>query len=114
MHRPSVFLHRSGVKAAAHVTGGGVVGNVPRMLPAHLDAVIDLDSFPTPEIFFAIQRQGAVAADEMLRVFNMGLGMVLAVEASAASALAADLTTAGLGVSVVGHVTTGSGKVQLP
>jgi phosphoribosylformylglycinamidine cyclo-ligase len=56
------------VHAVGHVTGGGIVGNVGRILPSTLDAVIDLTSFETPEIFFEIQRRGGVKAEEMVRV----------------------------------------------
>jgi phosphoribosylformylglycinamidine cyclo-ligase len=102
-----------GVHAAAHITGGGLVGNVPRMLPADLDAVVALDAFDTPELFFEIQRRGNVAAAEMLRVFNMGLGMVLAVDADAAESLLDELRRAGLGAMRVGELRPGEGKVQL-
>ncbi|HEY5103486.1 MAG TPA: phosphoribosylformylglycinamidine cyclo-ligase, partial [Acidimicrobiales bacterium] len=72
------------VHAVAHVTGGGIIGNVGRLLPDTLDAVIDMESFSTPEIFFEIQRRGPVSAEEMTRTFNCGLGMVLALDASSA------------------------------
>ena len=62
------------------------MGNVVRLLAEDLDAVIDLESFPTPEIFFEIQRRGPVSAEEMVRVFNCGLGMVVALEPRAARA----------------------------
>ena len=74
------------VHAVAHITGGGIVGNVARLLTRDLDAVIDMDSFATPEIFFEIQRRGPVASEEMVRVFNCGLGMVVALDPSAAEA----------------------------
>ncbi|MFI5034926.1 MAG: phosphoribosylformylglycinamidine cyclo-ligase [Acidimicrobiales bacterium] len=102
----------AGVHAAAHVTGGGVVGNVARMLTADLDATIDLTSFETPEIFFEIQRRGPVAADEMLRVFNCGLGMVLALDPSVAEA-ALTMARASVGTQIVGRVRPGSGAVIL-
>ncbi len=101
-----------GVHAAAHVTGGGIVGNVNRILSDTLDAVIDLASFETPEIFFEIQRRGAVAADEMVRVFNCGLGMVVALDPSVAQA-ALTLARAGVGASIVGEVRAGTGAVVL-
>ncbi len=101
-----------GVHAVAHVTGGGIVGNVPRILPDSLDAVIDLASFDTPEIFFEIQRRGPVAADEMVRVFNCGLGMVVALDPSVAQA-ALTLARASVGASIVGEVRAGSGAVVL-
>jgi len=101
------------VHAAAHITGGGIVGNVVRILPDHLDAHIDMTSFTTPEIFFEIQRRGRVSADEMVRVFNCGLGMVVAVDPSAANA-AIDIARAnGLDASLVGTVRLGAQKVVL-
>jgi phosphoribosylformylglycinamidine cyclo-ligase len=101
-----------GVHAAAHVTGGGIVGNVTRILPASLDAVIDLASFETPEIFFEIQRRGPVSADEMVRVFNCGLGMVLALDPDVAEA-ALTLARTTVGAQIVGEVRPGSGAVVL-
>ncbi len=101
------------IHAVAHITGGGLVGNVPRALPAHLDAVIEMDSFPTPEIFFEIQRRGRVAPDEMVRVFNCGLGMVVAVDVNAAEAAVTVARAAGVDAMIVGRVTAGSRKVQL-
>jgi len=101
-----------GVHAAAHVTGGGIVGNVARILPATLDAAIDLSTFETPEIFFEIQRRGPVDADEMLRVFNCGLGMVVALEPGVAEAALA-LARATVGAHLVGEVRAGSGAVVL-
>ncbi len=67
------------VKGLAHITGGGLVGNVPRMLPAGTHAVIRKHSWPRPPLFQWLQAQGDVAEDEMHRVFNCGIGMALAV-----------------------------------
>lgn len=117
IYAPAVLALRSelgmAVHAAAHVTGGGIVGNVPRMLPGDRDAVIELGSFETPEIFFEIQRRGPVSAAEMVRVFNCGLGMVVAVDASAASAAVSVARSAGVEATEVGVVTDGAGAVQL-
>src|SRR5205823_6511275 len=63
------------VHAFAHITGGGLPGNLPRILPAEHRAVLRRGSWPVPEIFERIQRRGDVAPDEMLRTFNMGVGM---------------------------------------
>ena len=65
--------------AIAHITGGGLPGNVPRVLGDDLDAVFERDRWPVPPIFAEIQRAGGVDDDEMARVFNLGLGMVVAV-----------------------------------
>jgi phosphoribosylformylglycinamidine cyclo-ligase len=73
------LLRAAPVKGLAHITGGGLVGNVPRMLPAGTHAVIRKDSWPRPALFQWLQAQGGVAEEEMHRVFNCGIGMVLAV-----------------------------------
>jgi phosphoribosylaminoimidazole (AIR) synthetase len=78
-----------------------------------MDAVIDMESFPTPEIFYEIQRRGPVSADEMVRVFNCGLGMVVAVDASAAEAAVTLSRALGLGASIVGDVRPGAKDVIL-
>ena len=80
---------------------------MPRMLPEHLDGHIDLETFETPEIFFEIQRRGQVSSDEMLRVFNCGLGMTLAVASHQADAALAAIATCGITASVVGFVQSG-------
>jgi phosphoribosylformylglycinamidine cyclo-ligase len=98
------------VHACAHVTGGGIVGNVVRLLPEGLEAHIDMESFVTPEIFFEIQRRGKVSAAEMTRVFNCGIGMVIAVDSSVVEDA---LAYAGPGASVVGGVRNGTRRVVL-
>jgi len=67
------------VKGLAHITGGGFVDNIPRILPEGLGAVIDRSAWPVPPLFALIARRGAVGRDEMYRVFNMGIGMVAVV-----------------------------------
>jgi len=67
------------VKGLAHITGGGLVGNVPRMLPEGMRAVLRKKMWPRPELFTMLQKDGNVAEDEMHRVFNCGIGMVIAV-----------------------------------
>ncbi|MCG0997466.1 phosphoribosylformylglycinamidine cyclo-ligase [Acetobacter persici] len=75
--RTVLDLHRAGLlHAAAHITGGGLPGNLPRILPDGLDAVIDA-AWPVPPVFNWLARTGDVANEEMLRVFNCGVGMVL-------------------------------------
>jgi len=84
-------LHRAGLlRAAAHITGGGLPGNVPRMLPDGMRAVLDAGAWPLPPVFRWLAQTGGVAAEEMLRVFNCGIGMALVVsDAAAATALLA-------------------------
>ena len=83
--RPLLALHRAGLlRAAAHVTGGGLPGNVPRALPDGLRAVLDAGAWPVPPVFPWLARAGGIAPDEMLRVFNCGVGMVVCVPAGEA------------------------------
>ena len=103
----------SGLHAAAHITGGGIVGNVGRVLPPTLDAVIHMDSFETPEIFYEIQRRGQVSAHEMVRVFNCGLGMVVCVDADDVDDAIIAARRAGVEASMVGHARPGTGQVVL-
>ena len=72
------------IKGVAHITGGGFIENIPRMIPDGLAASINLDAFPVPPIFDVIERAGGVDHTEMFNIFNMGIGMVLAVDASKA------------------------------
>jgi phosphoribosylformylglycinamidine cyclo-ligase len=65
------------IKGLAHITGGGLIGNVPRVLPEGLAAKFDSRSWPVPPIFNLIQKRGNVDRDEMYHVFNMGIGMVI-------------------------------------
>ncbi|HUZ41599.1 MAG TPA: phosphoribosylformylglycinamidine cyclo-ligase [Acidimicrobiales bacterium] len=117
IYAPTVTALRNDLGAAlhacAHITGGGIVGNVSRILSSDLDAIIDMESFETPEIFFEIQRRGRVHADEMVRVFNCGLGMVLAVDSSAADAAVSLARVNGVVAMIVGEVRSGTGEVVL-
>jgi phosphoribosylformylglycinamidine cyclo-ligase len=70
------------VKAIAHITGGGIPGNLRRVLPEHVSAQLDWGAWPVPPIFDVLQELGHVPFDEMLRVFNMGLGLVFVMDAS--------------------------------
>lgn len=101
------------VHAMAHITGGGLVGNIPRVLPKNLNAVLRKNSWPVPAIFDFLQKTGPVDPQEMLRVFNMGIGYVLVVAPDFADSIAAKLTRYGETVYKIGQITTGSGKVVL-
>ncbi len=101
------------IHAMAHITGGGIVGNVPRVLPADCNAVIKKSSWPRPKIFAFLQKTGPVEADEMLRVFNMGIGYVLIVAEDFADSIARKLIRWGEKVNAIGRITRGTGKVVL-
>ena len=96
------------IKGAAHITGGGLVDNLPRVLPATCDALIDTSSWKVPAIFRLIQRGGGISTEEMYEVFNMGIGMVLTVSKPHAAEVLA--LTKG---KVIGQITPGSGRVLL-
>lgn len=96
------------VKAMAHITGGGLTGNVPRVLPRGTKAVIEKSAWPRPALFQWLQREGAVAEDEMHRVFNCGIGMVLVLAPGDAGRAAGILRAAGETVYAIGRVEAGS------
>ena len=105
-------LHRAGLlKAAAHITGGGLPGNVPRVLPDNMRAVIDAARWTLPPVFAWLARTGDVAAEEMLRVFNCGLGMVAVVS----DAAAARVVLEGHGETVfdIGHIEAHEGEADV-
>jgi phosphoribosylformylglycinamidine cyclo-ligase len=89
------------VRALAHITGGGLKENVPRVLPAGLGVELERGSWPVPDIFGAIEKVGGVHPDEMWRTFNMGIGMVVIVPAEQAEAVT---SAAGLDVLRIGRV----------
>jgi phosphoribosylformylglycinamidine cyclo-ligase len=101
------------VKAMAHITGGGLPGNLPRVLPEGRRAVLDASAWPEPPIFGLIERAGSVPPEEMLRVFNLGVGFVLILaEADADRALQA-LAWAGERPARIGRIEAGERGVQV-
>lgn len=107
-------LHRAGLlKAAAHITGGGLPGNLPRVLPQGVGAVVDATAWPLPPVFPWLARAGNVAEAEMLRVFNCGLGMVIVVAQADAPAALAQLDAAGEQARIVGRIVAGPGEVAM-
>ncbi len=109
--RSVLALHRAGLlKAAAHITGGGLPGNLPRVLPAGTAAVLD-QAWAVPTVFPWLARTGRVAAEEMLRVFNCGVGMALVVsDADAAMSL---LAAQGEQVARIGTIVAGDTSVRI-
>ncbi len=101
------------VHAMAHITGGGIPGNLDRALPPTLDARVDTSSWEIPAVFQVLERAGAVKREEMLRAFNMGVGIIVVASATAADAVLAAAERAGMSGWVVGDVAAGSGSVTL-
>ncbi|OGS92137.1 MAG: phosphoribosylformylglycinamidine cyclo-ligase [Gallionellales bacterium GWA2_60_18] len=97
------------VKGMAHITGGGITENVPRVLPANVVADIDSRSWQMPKLFHWLREQGNVAAQEMYRTFNCGIGMVVIVAATDADAAISQLQAAGENVSQIGVIRARNG-----
>lgn len=112
--KPVLKLLESGVPVhgMSHITGGGIVGNLPRMFPARVGAVIDTASWQRPAIFDWLQQQGRVADEEMWRVFNCGVGFAVIVPRLKADAALAVLKRARMKPWVVGEVTAGAQDVR--
>jgi phosphoribosylformylglycinamidine cyclo-ligase len=107
------LLEKIKVKGMAHITGGGMEGNLDRILPDNCDAEIDTSAWEVPPIFTLIQRTGNVETGEMFRTFNMGIGLIAVVSDTDAPKLASALTKAGEKVCSLGKIVPGKGKVNL-
>lgn len=101
------------VKAIAHITGGGIKGNLVRVLPADAQAVVDRRSWTPLPIFRLIQEVGAVPDAEMIDVFNMGIGMILVVAKDFAPAIVQRLQEAGEAAAIVGEIVKGAREVRV-
>jgi phosphoribosylformylglycinamidine cyclo-ligase len=114
IYAPAVvaLLHAVDVHAVAHITGGGLPGNLPRVLPDSCHPVLDRGSWVVPPIFGEIQRAGRVADEEMARVFNLGLGMVIAVDPSEVATAIEAVGPFGHNAVVVGTVADGPGPLE--
>ena len=119
--RPSVIyapaimrlITEAEVHSVAHITGGGIGGNLNRVISATTDAVVDRRSWEPPRIFSEIQRLGNVDDAEMAKVFNLGIGMIVTVPANAASMAVEVLRSSGHEAVRVGEIVAGSGRVVL-
>lgn len=96
------------LRGLAHITGGGLIDNLPRILPKNCDAAIDATSWPVPRIFSLLQEKGKIDREEMFQVFNMGMGMVAIVSAKNASSIARQLRA-----KRIGRIDRGTGKTRL-
>lgn len=105
------YQQRMFITGLAHITGGGLPGNVPRLLPPNCDAVLRSGSWPIPPIFGLLEHHG-VAEEEMYRVFNMGIGFVLAVRPRSVKVVMQRLSRAGEQPYLIGHVRRGRQRVE--
>ncbi len=114
VYAPAVaaVLRHVDVRSIAHITGGGLPGNLARVLPEGADAEIDLGAWEPPRIFGEIQRVGEVSEEEMRKVFNLGIGMVMVVAADEAHRTLDLLRTEGHRATQIGEITAGHGQVR--
>lgn len=110
------LLERFGVneiKGMAHVTGGGFYENIPRMLPEHCEAEVDVGSWPIPGVFQLLEREGELSIKDMYNTFNMGIGFVLAVKNETAAEVLSFLEDMGEKAYLIGRVQQGTQGLQL-
>jgi phosphoribosylformylglycinamidine cyclo-ligase len=107
------LLAEAEIRAFAHVTGGGIAGNLARVLPDYADAVVDRSTWRPQPIFELVQSRGRVEPIEMESTFNMGVGMLAVVAANDADRALAFLTGRSLDAWVIGEVIDGTGVVQM-
>ena len=106
----AAVLAQHPVHAIAHITGGGLTENIPRVMPQDTVASIDLNSWAMPDVFNWLQEQGNISQAEMLKTFNCGVGMVLVVDSAQANDIIATLADAGEQAWVVGSITAAAGE----
>ncbi len=102
------LLREQRIKGLAHITGGGLLENIPRVLPEGVHAVVDADAWEQSRLMAFLQAQGAIEPEEMARTFNCGIGMVVIVSADEAEAVTAALEAAHETVFTIGRIETGS------
>jgi phosphoribosylformylglycinamidine cyclo-ligase len=110
---PILRPHLDRVHALAHITGGGIPGNLNRALPPDADAVVDTDRWIVPNVFTQLGRAGSVPRDELFRAFNMGVGMMVIVAKADAASIIASANAGGVEAWLAGEITAGSGTVRL-
>ena len=107
------LLEKCKIKGMAHITGGGIEGNLVRILPKDCQAHINTKSWKTPHIFEQIQKEGNIEAKEMFKVFNMGIGMILVVSKKEADKVMSFLSKIGEKAYLLGEISKGKRKVKL-
>jgi len=105
------LLEKYKILGIAHITGGGIVENIPRILPEEVSIQIDQKSWPKPPIFSLIQKEGKISDEEMYRTFNMGIGMVLIVPRNDASKVINELKMVRYGSYIIGRVIKGNKQI---
>ena len=106
-------LSTGGIHAIAHITGGGIPGNLKRVLSPACDGIVNVSAWDIPRIFSEIQRLGDVEEEEMLRVFNLGIGMIVIAGVEQRDSVLDALNRPGVEVCAIGRVKEGSGKVVI-
>lgn len=101
------------VHAMAHITGGGIPGNLDRALPPHLDAVVETSAWEIPSLFRVLESAGQVDRAEMYRAFNMGVGMIVIADTAGAAQVRDLASKAGVESWMIGHIRPGTGRVHL-
>jgi phosphoribosylformylglycinamidine cyclo-ligase len=115
-HRSYLGLLRpvlSSIHAMAHITGGGIPGNLGRALPAQLDAIVETASWEPPNVFRELERAGGVSRAEMFRAFNMGVGMIVIAAPAKAASVLDRAGESGISAWPIGRIVPGSGNVIL-
>lgn len=107
------LIEKFEIKGIAHITGGGFIENIPRIIPKGMGIKIDRKSYPLPKIFKALQEIAGIDDRKMCNTFNMGIGMVLAVDPSIKDAVVKELKALGEEAYVIGEVTDKDGEVEL-
>ena len=113
IHPVLYLLEKYKILGIAHITGGGIVENIPRILPEEVSIQIDQKSWPKPPIFSLIQKEGKISDEEMFRTFNMGIGMALIVPQNDATKVINELNQMDFPSYLIGRVVKGKRKVKM-
>jgi phosphoribosylformylglycinamidine cyclo-ligase len=107
---PVLYSSLTHIKGLAHLTGGGFIENIPRILPEGVSARIEAENWPIPALFHLIQQKGEIPTDEMFRVFNMGIGMIAVVEKDEVARVQRNIPEESF---IIGEIIAGDRKVKL-
>ncbi|MFW6309384.1 MAG: AIR synthase-related protein, partial [bacterium] len=107
------LINKFNIKGISHITGGGLIENLPRIIPESLQAEIEVNNWPSLPIFDFVQKQGKVKDKEMFKTFNMGIGLVLIISPEEEKSIKQTLKQQGEEVYTIGEVVTGKDEVVL-